>query len=126
MNFSDKDAAAFWPIYRKYEYQRSLLDDRRAAVIKEYAQKYSALSDVDAKAMAERMFDCESRLGGVEENVFQEVQHGTPSVDGHEVLSVRPSHRLAGGDESGGFPSLRFFDHSSAEQDSSARALPQQ
>ena len=63
MNFSDKDAAAFWPIYRKYEYERSLLDDRRDAVIKEYAQKYSALSDVDAKAMTERTFDCESQIG---------------------------------------------------------------
>jgi len=33
MNFSDKDAAAFWPIYRKYEYERSTVDDRRVAVI---------------------------------------------------------------------------------------------
>ena len=29
MEFNDKDAAAFWPIYRQYEYQRSKLDDGR-------------------------------------------------------------------------------------------------
>src|SRR5579872_3839486 len=40
MNFSDKDSAAFWPIYREYEYERSKVDDRRVAVIKEYTQKY--------------------------------------------------------------------------------------
>ena len=36
MNFNDKDGAAFWPIYQQYEYERSRLDDRRAAVIKQY------------------------------------------------------------------------------------------
>ena len=35
MNFSDKEGAAFWPIYQQYEYERSRLDDRRASVIKQ-------------------------------------------------------------------------------------------
>src|SRR6201982_1770449 len=39
MNFSDKDGAAFWPIYQQYEYERSRLDDRRVVVIKEYTKK---------------------------------------------------------------------------------------
>jgi len=56
MNFSDKEAAAFWPIYRQYEYERSRLDDGRVAVIKEYSQKYPSLTDAEAKAMAEQMF----------------------------------------------------------------------
>src|SRR5215471_2137035 len=62
MNFNDKDGAAFWPIYRQYEYERSRLDDRRAAVIKQYTQKYPTLTDAEAKAMAEQMFECDSRL----------------------------------------------------------------
>ena len=70
MNFSDKDAAAFWPIYRKYEYERSTVDDRRVAVIKEYAEKYSTLTDADAKSMAERMFDCDSRLAALKKKYF--------------------------------------------------------
>jgi hypothetical protein len=35
-----------------YEYERSALDDRRVAVIKEYAAKYSSLTDSESKAMA--------------------------------------------------------------------------
>lgn len=62
MDFSEKDGAAFWPIYRKYEYERSVLDDRRVAVIKEYAAKYPNLTDSEAKAMTEKMFDCDARL----------------------------------------------------------------
>ena len=43
MNFNDKEGAAFWPIYRQYDHERSMLDDRRMAVIKQYTQKYPNL-----------------------------------------------------------------------------------
>jgi hypothetical protein len=80
MNFSDKDAAAFWPVYRKYEYERSTLDDRRVAVIKEYAEKYSTLNDADAKGMAERMFDCESRITELKKAYFKKFNKVLPSL----------------------------------------------
>jgi hypothetical protein len=79
MNFSDKDAAAFWPIYRKYEYERSTVDDRRVAVIKEYAEKYSTLTDGDAKSMAERMFDCDSRLAALKKRYFKKFNTVLPA-----------------------------------------------
>src|SRR5579859_7319561 len=44
MNFNEKESAAFWPIYEQYDHERSMLDDRRAAVIKEYTQKYPNLT----------------------------------------------------------------------------------
>ena len=62
MNFSDKEGAVFWPLYQQYDYERSRQDDRRAAVIKQYSQKYPNLTDAEAKSMAEVMFDCEFRL----------------------------------------------------------------
>lgn len=80
MNFSDKDAAAFWPIYRKYEHERSTLDDRRVAVIKEYSVKYSNLTDADAKAMAERMFDCDSRLAELKKTYFKQFNKVLPAL----------------------------------------------
>lgn len=80
MDFSDKDAVAFWPIYRKYEYERSTLDDRRVAVIKQYAEKYSTLADADAKAMAERMFDYESRLTALKKRYFKEFNKVLPTM----------------------------------------------
>ncbi len=61
MQLSDKDAAAFWPIYRKYEYERSIVDDSRAAVVKEYTEKYSIITDTDAKSMTDRMLGYDSR-----------------------------------------------------------------
>ena len=125
MDFSDKDAAAFWPIYRKYEYERSLLDDRRVAVIKEYAERYSALSDTDAKAMAEQMFDCESRIAELKKTYFKKFNNVLPAPTVTKFFQL--DHRidlLVDVKVESSLPPL--FQPQAAEQESSAQALSQQ
>ena len=80
MNFTDTDAAAFWPVYREYEYERNKVDDCRAALIKEYAAKYSTLNDVDAQGMAERLFDCDSRLVELKKVYFNKFNKVLPAL----------------------------------------------
>ena len=80
MNFSDKEAAAFWPIYRQYEYERSRLDDDRVAVIKEYMQKYQTLTDAEAKAMADKMLDCDSRLAELKKKYYKKFNKVLPAL----------------------------------------------
>ena len=80
MNFNDKDGAAFWPVYRQYEYERSKVDDRRVAVIKEYTQKYPTLTDAEAKAMAEQMLDCDSRLAALKMKYFKKFNKVLPAL----------------------------------------------
>jgi len=80
MNFSDKEAAVFWPIYRQYEYERSKLDDLRVVVIKEYTQKYPNLTDAEAKAMAERMFECDSRQIALKKTYFKKFNKVLPAL----------------------------------------------
>lgn len=80
MNFNEKDGAAFWPIYRQYERERSMLDDGRAAVIKEYTQDYTALTDAEAKAMAERMFEYDSRLAALRKTYYKKFNKVLPAV----------------------------------------------
>jgi len=80
MNFNDRDGAAFWPIYRQYQYERSRLDDRRSAVIKEYTQKYPALINADAKAMAERMFEYDSRLAALKKAYYKKFNKVLPAL----------------------------------------------
>jgi hypothetical protein len=80
MNFNDKEGAAFWPIYRQYEYERSKLGDRRAAVIKEYMQKYPNLTDAEAKAMAEEMLNCESRLAALKKRYYKKFNRVLPAL----------------------------------------------
>jgi hypothetical protein len=80
MNFSDKDAAVFWPIYRDYQYQRSKLDDRRMVVIKQYTQKYQALTDAEAKNMAEQMLEYDSRLLALKKAYFKKFNKALPAL----------------------------------------------
>jgi Spy/CpxP family protein refolding chaperone len=80
MNFNDKDGAAFWPIYQQYEYERSRVDDRRAAVIKQYTKKYSNLTNAEAKAMADQMLDCESRLAELKKKYYKKFNKVLPAL----------------------------------------------
>lgn len=79
MNFSEKDAAAFWPIYRQYEYDRTALDDARVAVIKEYTQKNATLTDAEAKSMAERMFAYDSSLATLKKKYYRKFNKVLPA-----------------------------------------------
>ena len=80
MQFSDKDGAAFWPIYEQYQRERSKLDDRRAAVIKQYTQKYPNLTDAEAKAMADEMLDCDSRLAELKKKYYKRFNRVLPAL----------------------------------------------
>ena len=80
MNFNDKDGAAFWPIYKQYQYERSRLDDDRVAVIKEYTHKYPNLTDARAQAMAEKMLDCDSRLAELKKKYYKKFNKVLPAL----------------------------------------------
>jgi hypothetical protein len=80
MNFSDKEGAAFWPIYQQYGYERSKLDDGRVAVIKEYTKKYQTLTDTEAKAMAEQMLECDYRLAALKKKYYKKFNKVLPAL----------------------------------------------
>ncbi len=80
MQLKDKDAAAFWPIYRRYEYDRSVVDDGKAAIVKEYTQKYSTLSDADAKSMTQRMLAYEARESALKIKYFKRFNKVLPPI----------------------------------------------
>jgi hypothetical protein len=80
MSLTDKEASAFWPIYRQYEYERSTLEDSRVAVIKEYADKYPNLTDAEAKGMAERMFEYESHVTALKKIFFKKFNKVLPAL----------------------------------------------
>jgi hypothetical protein len=61
MNFNEKESKIFWPVYRQYESELTTLNDQRVALIKEYAAKYSNMTDKDAKAMLEKALDFDSK-----------------------------------------------------------------
>jgi hypothetical protein len=101
------------------------VDDRRAAVIKEYAQKYSALNHVDAKAMAEQMFDYELRLTELKKTYFKKFNKGLPALTVSRFFQLEHCIDLLMDIKvESSLPPLFLLQP--AEKDRSARALPQQ
>lgn len=80
MQFTEKDSAAFWPIYKKYEAELTKLNDERVDLIKAYANKYDTMTDADAKSMSEKAFDLESRRVELRKKYFKEFSSKIPAT----------------------------------------------
>ena len=61
MEFTESEEAKFWPVYRDYEGELVRINNDRLALIKEYAAKYSTLTDADADRLAHGALDVEAR-----------------------------------------------------------------
>jgi len=92
MQFNDRDASVFWPIYSKYEYELDRVNDQRIAAIKLYADKYATMNDADAKAIATKMFDYETRLAALKKKYFKKFNTVLPAVT--VVKFFQLEHRL--------------------------------
>jgi hypothetical protein len=56
MNFTEAEGAAFWPLYRKYEFESGTISDRMISVIKDYKASLNKLDDAKADDLADRVF----------------------------------------------------------------------
>ncbi len=74
MGFTEKEDAAFWPIYREYDVELGKLGDERAALIAEYAANYSKLTDEVAAKLASRALDLEARRQGVKAKYYERIK----------------------------------------------------
>jgi hypothetical protein len=93
MQFNDQDAKAFWPVYRKYEADVTKVNDQRVALIKSYADKFTTMTDADAKAMIDQGLDFESRCTDVKKKYAKEFQKaGLSSLTVAKFLQLE--HRL--------------------------------
>ncbi len=93
MRFNDQDGKVFWPVYRKYEADLTKVNDQRVALIKSYADKFTTMTDADAKAMIDQGFDFESRRTEVKKKYAKEFQKaGLSSVTVAKFMQLE--HRL--------------------------------
>ena len=56
MQLTEKEAALFWPIYDRYDYDMSKLNYERASIYEFYADNYKTLSDEQAKDIVRRFY----------------------------------------------------------------------
>jgi hypothetical protein len=73
MEFSGKEADAFWPIYRKYDVELAAINDKKIALLKEYLQSHKTLDDAKAKEIAQGVFDVDQRTLDLRKKYFEEL-----------------------------------------------------
>ena len=92
MHFTQQESDAFWPIYRKYEFDSTKLGDQRVQLVKSYADKYTTLTDADAKQMTETALDVESKRVELQKKYFKEFSKSLPGTTVAKFFQLE--HRL--------------------------------
>jgi hypothetical protein len=59
MQFTDAEAAAFWPLYREYANEQQEIGDTRYRLIKDYAANYDQMTDAKAGELTRKALDVE-------------------------------------------------------------------
>lgn len=62
MKFTDQESAAFWPVYRDYAHDQTVIADERLKVITDYAHHIDKMDDSKAKDLAQRMINIEAKV----------------------------------------------------------------
>lgn len=59
LELGDEEAAAFWPVYDRYEAERTVVDERLAKVIEDYKRGYGTLTDEEARRLVDEYLAAE-------------------------------------------------------------------
>jgi hypothetical protein len=78
MQLTEKEAAAFWPIYDRYDEDMSKLNFERSSIYDFYAGNYRTLSDEQAKELIRRMNYVDRRKLSIDQRYAREMSKALP------------------------------------------------
>jgi len=88
LGLSPEDSAAFWPLYREYDYRQSLLGNKSVELLKEYTDKYATLNDDDAYDIMQRSFDNREDLVDLRREYFKKMSRAIGAKDAGRFFQV--------------------------------------
>jgi hypothetical protein len=78
MKLTEEEAAVFWPIYDRYDYDMSKLNFERASIYEFYADNYRTMSDAQAKDLLRRQNYVDRRKLSIDEKYAREMAKALP------------------------------------------------
>jgi hypothetical protein len=78
MQLTEKEAALFWPIYDRYDYDLSKLNYERSSIYDFYVDNYRTLSDKQAEDLVRRLLSVERWKLSLEEKFAREMAKVLP------------------------------------------------
>jgi hypothetical protein len=94
MQFTDDEDAAFWPVYRGYEFELGRLTDDRLRLIDRYAQVYDSLTDAAADELVMGMLDLEGRRNALKEKYYARLKTALAPRTAARVIQVENQIQL--------------------------------
>ena len=88
MQFTEEEAAAFWPVYREYEADLRKLNDEKLLLIKDYLRNYHQMTDEKAKQLADRWFKWEKTSANFKKKYFKKFQKALPPITMARFMQV--------------------------------------
>lgn len=79
MKFTDREASAFWPVYRQYEADLAAINDKKVSIMKDYMSRHEALTEQQAKQLAEDVFDVDQKTLDLREKCFGALEKAIPA-----------------------------------------------
>ena len=92
MQLNDKDAAAFWPVYKMYAADAAKLDEERMQLAKRYADTWTTLTDAEARDLARQSLAFESRRTDLKKQYFDRFNQVLPGLTVAKFFQLE--HRL--------------------------------
>jgi hypothetical protein len=88
LELSEKDADAFWPIYRAYDAELATIGDRRVALIKKFAATYGTTTEEAASTFAKEWFGIQDDRMALRKKYFGKVAKATSSIIAARFIQV--------------------------------------
>lgn len=80
MGLSESEAKAFWPVYDAYQADLGKLNERAAAVIKNYAANHKAMTDAVANSMLDEFIAIERDRAGLAQSYRSKFGAAIPPI----------------------------------------------
>lgn len=80
MQLSESEAAAFWPVYERYQEDLRKLDDQTIALIQTYANNYQNMSDTMAQKLLEDFLSLEEQRVKLNRAYVPELRKALPAI----------------------------------------------
>jgi len=70
MELNDQQSAIFWPIYREYHAEQTKLTADKLAIVADYSQNFSAMTDGMADELAQRVMQLDEKRMALREQCY--------------------------------------------------------
>ena len=88
MDFTEEEASAFWPVYRRYEKKQRKINDRRLELIKQYGENYFDMDDGTTRHIVKTWNELDIRESYMKKEYFRRFEWVLPTIKAAKFMQL--------------------------------------